>query len=220
MSTAEATPDTRVLSGLTEAGIVLEGVSWTTYERLLEGLGDRRVFVTYDSGIMEIQTMSPSYAHDHKGRLLEMLVNAICLERDIDIRAGGSVTMRRRELNKGLEADACYWIANEKALRGVEKLDLTKQPPPDLVIEIDIHANSVDRVESYRRLKVREVWWVRRKEGLQFLGLSESGDYELLSASVNFPDLRHDAIADALANEGASSDTAWVKQTLQALGLR
>lgn len=218
LTAAIAEPTNR--SGITASGIVLEGISWETYERLLTGLGDSRLFVTYDDGTLEIQTLSPSYAHDRQAALLESLVSSICLDLDIPMRSGGSVTMRREDLRKGLEADGCFWLESQDALKGVIELNLNKHPVPDLVIEIDIHADSVDRLESYRKLRVPEVWWLRKHDGLAFLGLSPSGDYEERDASLNLPQVKRPIVAEALANHSDLHDGAWIKHTLAELGIR
>jgi Uma2 family endonuclease len=223
MATVEATPTPdagTILSGLTDTGIVLEGVSWETYERLLAGLGDRRVFVTYDRGTMEIQTMSPSYKHKNDDRFLEQLIATTCLLQNIPMRPGGSVTMRRADLKKGLEPDGCFWIARADALRGVEKLDLTKHPAPDLVVEVDIHADSIDRLDSYRTLGVSEVWWRREKEGLCFLRLNRQGEYEEVGQSVSLPILSSSVVAEALEENRKLSETERLNLLLNKLGLR
>jgi Uma2 family endonuclease len=42
--------------------IHLSGISWQTYERLLQELSDRRLWLTYNRGYLEI--MSPSPEHE------------------------------------------------------------------------------------------------------------------------------------------------------------
>lgn len=45
-----------------------------------------------------------------------------------------------------------------KAVRGKAKLDLTIDPPPDLVVEIDITASSLDKPSIFARFGIHEVW--------------------------------------------------------------
>jgi len=223
MATVESEPqltEGQVRSGLTEVGIVLEGVSWQTYERLLAGLGDRRVFVTYDRGTMEIQLVSPSYKHENDDRLLERLVYAISLLADVPLQSGGSVTIRREDLERGVEPDACFWIASVEKLRGVTELDLTKHPAPDLAIEIDVHADSIDRIDAYRKLGVREVWWLPRGESLRFLELNDSGEYDEAEVSRNLPMVRRDVLAEALEKGTDRTETERLNELLTILGLR
>ena len=49
-------------------------------------------------------------------------------------------------------------MRNEEAIRGKGRIDLTVDPPPDLVIEVDITSPSLDRLPIYARLGVPEVW--------------------------------------------------------------
>jgi len=46
----------------------------------------------------------------------------------------------------GKEADECFYIKNEAAVRGKLKIDLTVDPPPDLAIEIDVSNSSLDKM--------------------------------------------------------------------------
>ncbi|MEM6329144.1 MAG: Uma2 family endonuclease [Planctomycetota bacterium] len=197
--------------------VVLEGVSWDTYERLLAGLEGQRVFVTYDDGLMEIE-MSPSLPHENRDRLLERLVYAIGLLTGVKIASGGTTTHRRQDLKKGLEPDACFWIENEHQLVGVRELDLTKVPPPDLVIEIDVHAESTDRIAMYQQLQVPEIWLLRDGE-LQFLTL-ENTRYARVDASRSFPIVGRAAVGRALQRiDQVGEDTA-LTELLSELGLR
>src|SRR5262249_49728729 len=98
-------------------------------------------------------------------------------ELGLGIRAGGSTTLRRRRLRRGLEPDRCWWIANEPAMRGKWDLDLRTDPPPDLAIESDVTSSSLDRMAVYACLGVPEVWgW-------------EDGPpaFELLQANRTYP---------------------------------
>ena len=41
-------------------------------------------------------------------------------------------------MNQGIEPDQCFYIQNESKIRGKKRLDLQKDPPPDLALEIDV----------------------------------------------------------------------------------
>lgn len=206
------------IPSLWENGITLQGVSWDTYCKFVDGLGDRRVFVSYDSGLMEIQTMSPSFPHENDDRFLERLIYAISLLRGIQVTSGGSVTHRHKELEKGQEPDSCFWIENAPKLTGMNELDLTQVPPPDLVIEIDIHAKSVNRIRGYRQLNVPEIWFIRDGQ-LQFLVLTD-GDYTQSPTSRSFPFVDSDLVAEALGQIEKLGETEALNQLLTKLKLR
>ena len=58
-----------------EQSILLENISWETYERLLDEIGERPIRLTYDNGSLEIMTLSlghESYS-EFLGRMVVML---------------------------------------------------------------------------------------------------------------------------------------------------
>ena len=54
-------------------------------------------------------------------------------ELEIDISGVGSTTLQLEVEDRGLEPDECYYIQNESRVRNEEDLDLTRDPPPDLL---------------------------------------------------------------------------------------
>ncbi len=130
--------------------------------------------------------MAPLLEHDNDGEFLGFLVVTLTQERGLSLKAGGSATMRRRKKRRGLEADKCYWIASAALMGGRRRLDLRKDPPPDLAIEVDVTNSSLDRMGIYAALRVPEVW---RLEGddLSFHVLDESGAYQPAAYSRSFP---------------------------------
>src|SRR5947209_20096653 len=97
--------------------LLLSGVDWKTYSRFLRLFAERPGYrLTYDRGDLEI--MSPSLLHDDAASFLGDLVFIMTEEFGLTFRRGGSVTLRRRGLQRGLEADACFWVANAHRLAG------------------------------------------------------------------------------------------------------
>jgi Uma2 family endonuclease len=125
--------------------LVLEGVSWETYEALRSDLDDagQHVRVTYDEGRMCL--VSPLPKHEKWKYLLGQFVEVIADERDIPISTFGSTTWKRRDRRKGLEPDECFYVQREREVRGKLDFDLRHDPPPDLAIEVDIRRHPVDR---------------------------------------------------------------------------
>src|SRR6266852_3756938 len=135
----------------------LSGVDWQTYSRLLHVFAERPGFhLTYDRGELEI--MSPRLEHDDDASILGDLVFVLTEELGLPLKRGGSTTMRRRLKQRGIEADECFWIANAHRMAGRRHLDLRRDPPPDLAIEVDVTRSSLDRFGIYAALKVPEVW--------------------------------------------------------------
>jgi Uma2 family endonuclease len=114
------------------------------------------------------------------------MVEMLTFELDIPRFSLGSTTYFENTLEKGLEPDECYYIANEALVRGKNRIDLTIDPPPDLAIEIDISYRAIKRESIYAAMKVPEVW---RYDGKQIdcLVLNESGTYDIVPHSKAFP---------------------------------
>src|SRR5688500_283968 len=117
--------------------LILHGVSWATYQRLLDDFKDSHAaHFAYDRGVLEITVLSSK--HERPNRTLALLVEVLAEELNMDVQRLGSTTFTREDLNKGLEPDSCFYIQNEARVRGKDEIDLAIDPPPDLIIEIDI----------------------------------------------------------------------------------
>ena len=170
---------------LTRQCLRLSDVDWKMYTRLLRIFAERPgIRLTYDRGELEI--MSPRLEHDDDGWLLGDMVFVLTDELGLPLKRGGSTTLRRRLHRRGIEADACFWIANAHRMAGRRRLDLRTDPPPDLAIEVDVTHSSLDRMGIYAALRVPEVW---RLEGdiLTFYVLGADGTYKQAAASLSFP---------------------------------
>jgi Uma2 family endonuclease len=178
---------------------VLWNVDWKTYENLLDNLGDRHIRLTYDGENLEL--MSPSRWHEIVSTLLGHLVRRMAEELEIPISSGGAMTFRRKDLLRGLEPDQCFWVANEPRVRGTRELDLRKDPPPDLALEVDITHCSLDRQGIYAKLRVPEIW---RFDGtsLHILVLQSKGKYAESKTSLAFPFLPVHELLRFLPGEG------------------
>ncbi|MEW6277545.1 MAG: Uma2 family endonuclease [Candidatus Eremiobacterota bacterium] len=122
--------------------------SWEEYTRFLEAVGERRIRLTCDRGTLELVTPSP--LHERRKSLLGLLVEAAMEELEIDYVHGGSTTFRREQLDRGMEPDECYWIANYERVRDCLDIDLDVHPPPDLAIEVEVTPASWTAWESTR----------------------------------------------------------------------
>jgi Uma2 family endonuclease len=135
--------------------IHLSGISWRTYETLLKELSDRRLRLTYNRGNLEI--MAPSPEHERFKKVSGRFVETLAEELEIRLEPLGSTTFKRPELS-GAEPDECFYLDNIDAVRGKKRLDLTQDPAPDLVVEIDVARSSRNRLQVYADLGVAEVW--------------------------------------------------------------
>jgi len=166
------------------SGIVLKNISWKTYESLVNELAQQRgIRLTYDRGNLEI--MTPSAPHEGSKKILGRFVESVSEELNVEIRSLGSLTCRREDLARGLEPDQCYYIQNEDVVWDKEQIDFNQDPPPDLVVEIDVTSSSIDRLSLYASLGVPEVW---RYDGNRLIIYQlEAQEYVERTVSPTFP---------------------------------
>ncbi|NER00586.1 MAG: Uma2 family endonuclease [Cyanothece sp. SIO2G6] len=135
--------------------LLLHDVGWDEFETILEELGNHRNSrIAYDDGVLEI--MVPISEHEDDKEIIGDLLKTLLEELDIEFRALGSTTFKYRKMLKGIEPDQCFYIQNEVVMRGKKRLDLEVDPPPDLVLEIDITSRT--HIETYAALGVPELW--------------------------------------------------------------
>jgi Uma2 family endonuclease len=120
------------------------------------------------------------------GRIIECYADAA----GIVAEGLGSMTMRREDLDRGLEPDKCYYVANAAVMAGRDEspLDLTVDPPPDLAIEVDISPPDVAKQPIHGAMGVPEIW---RYDGraVAYLHRQPDGRYVVADRSASFPDL-------------------------------
>jgi len=170
--------------------VLLFPVSWKTYDSLFNDLLDKSAIrLTYAQGCLEI-TMTLSPVHEEYSSLIHDLIVILSDELDIEIRSLGSTTLRREDIERGLEPDNTYYIQHDALVRNREdrmKLDLMQLPPPDLVVEIDITHHSIEKLPIYLALGVPEVWRYNGKH-LQIYQLRQE-QYVLCEGSPTFAQL-------------------------------
>src|SRR5947209_478307 len=137
--------------------IILNDVSWQTYESLLKdfenGSSPR---LAYDQGVLEI--MSPHLEHESANRSIADIITIALEEMDIDFENAGSTTFKREALKRGFGPDSCFYIQNVDRIRNKKKLDMNVDPPADLLIEIDLTNDSLNKFPLYAALRVPQVW--------------------------------------------------------------
>ena len=188
-----------------EQRVLLRNISWETYERLLDERGDSRVpRLAYDRGDLEI--MSPSSEHESVAYFVAVLAE----EMRVNAYGVGSTTYRRGDIGRGFEPDASFYIRNEERIRGKPRIDLSVDPPPDLVIEVDITSPSLDKFPIYARLDVNEVW---RYDGTRAtIFLLEEGEYVEAGESVALPSLTSDVLTLFVEESTSLGSTDWLRR--------
>ncbi len=192
-----------------EQRLRLSGISWETYERLLaEHEGRQSPRFTYRRGELEILVVS--FEHERANRLLQDLFTVLAEERGIDFVNAGSTTLKRQDLDGGFEPDTCIYIRNALRVRGRRQIELPRDPPPDLVIEVDITSPSIDRMDIYMAMDVPEVWRYDATS-LRFFAL-EGGKYVARAESAVLPGLTSEVASRFLEEAWSEPRTVWVRK--------
>jgi Uma2 family endonuclease len=200
----------------TEQRVIVRFVSWTTYEHLLADLSNQSsARLTYDRGMLEI--MCPLPEHEEWNRTIALLVEVLAEEMRIDVRNFGSTTFRRADLARGFEPDSCFYVQHEADISGKSTIDLTVDPPPDLVIEVDVTSGSLDKFPIYAQVGVPEVW---RYDGQRLrIYILRAERYVESETSLALPLLTGPRLSETLAQSKTLKRTAllrsfrtWVRQ--------
>jgi Uma2 family endonuclease len=148
--------------------VIMEGISWSVYEELLEARGDSSVpRMTYLDGTLEL--MAPGHPHESSKTSFARVVERWAEENEIFFEGVGSWTIRKKKKKGGAEADECYFV---------DRREHERQVRPDIAIEIVYSSGGIDKLEVWRRLVVPEVW-IWRKGRLEFHVMKSDGHYEL-----------------------------------------
>ncbi|NJM47420.1 MAG: Uma2 family endonuclease [Alkalinema sp. RU_4_3] len=121
------------------AGAVLRfPATWSEYQQLVQQRGDRSLpRMKYRHG--EVLLMSPMAAHGRDANLFSDIVKVLLDHDDREYDAFTPITMTIPE-ESGIEPDFCFYINNWQAISGKQRIDWQQDPPPDLVIEVDVTA--------------------------------------------------------------------------------
>jgi Uma2 family endonuclease len=142
---------------LPEERMVLENVSWETYEHLLSDHVDAAApRFTFDRGRLEI--MSPSSEHEEYKQALTLLVEELADGLGMDICNLGSTTFKRSQLERGFEADACFYVQSSGRVQGKTPIDPAVGTAPDLVVEVEITTPALNKLPIFADFHVPEVW--------------------------------------------------------------
>jgi len=164
--------------------MLLKDISWQQLENILEEMGERRAArISYSHGWLEIMVPLPEHEKDKEliGDLVKILLEIL----QIDFEPFGSTTLKNERMQQAVEPDTSFYIQNQAAVIGKNRIDLTIDPPPDLAIEIDITSRT--RFKNYEILGVPELWR-HTQQGLEIFLLQE-GKYIKSESSPNFPNI-------------------------------
>ena len=200
------TPTQEVSARMTQR-VTLYGISWQTYTQLLTELGDHRASrLAYAQGVLEI-TM-PSDRHETQKKLLERMIETLTEELQLPAKSFGSTTLNRADLEHGAEPDSCYYIQHVSQIEG-RQVDLATDPPPDLILEIDISRPSSRRMDIYKQLGVPEIW--RYVDGSVQIYQLQAGEYVSCDVSSSFPFVSPAIVNQFLQQAETQDDTTFIQ---------
>ncbi len=192
--------------------LILPEFSWAAYERLLADLGEGYgVRIQYDQG--KLTVMSPSARHEKCKELILRIADTIADELGCDLESFGSTTFKRQELGKGAEPDTCFYVQNASAVAGRTELDPARDPPPDVVVEIDVAHDSKSKFRFYQRLGAPEIW-LYDGDSAQIYHLTPQG-YAVAEVSRAFPVLTAAALTRFLAQGQVGPERAVLRSIRQ-----
>ncbi|MEX0612576.1 MAG: Uma2 family endonuclease [Pirellulales bacterium] len=188
--------------------VYLPGVSYPTYEALVTEIEDRRhLRVTYYHGEMEI--MSPTQDHERAKKLFGQMIEAITEELGLPRMSCGSTTFKDQLLDCGLEPDECYYVQHEADVRG-RTVKIGEDPPPDLVVEVDITTSVIDRFPIYAALGFPEIWQYVDGEIVIHL-LQKEGQYAVGEQSAALPMVSVEKLVEHLDRCNDMDETTWIR---------
>ncbi len=188
-------------------------VDWDFYRKILRLRGERGVpRVLYLDG--SLYFMTPSHIHETIKERLSVFVKLIAIGLSIPCRPAGSMTLKKRSKEAGVEGDATFYIASVPRIAGKRSPDLRRDPPPDLAIEVVYKHGVAAAQEVYRRLRVPELWVAYEQRFEIFVLGKQGGRYRYTPAerSLAFPFLTAAEIADWIARPWGEDETPWMQE--------
>jgi Uma2 family endonuclease len=166
-----------------ERRVVFRHLNWQRYQQILQALGEHRsARLTYDEGTLEISM--PLEDHEYASALIGLFIRILVVEMGLKIKTMGSTTLDREDLDKGAEPDNAYYIKQQPLVAG-RNVDLSQDPPPDIVVEVDITHSDINKFQLYAKMGVPEFWRFNGQV-LQIFQLQDS-QYEEVEVSPTFP---------------------------------
>lgn len=175
--------------------VIFHNATWEDYEELLAQVGEASgLRISFNDGTLKVMTLS--HEHEKYAEFIKRLVSTLSFRLRIDILFFGSATMRKRKKTKGNEPDASFYVQTAATIGNRIHLDLAVDPPPDVMVEVDIHHDSRDNYPIYAALGVPEIWRYDGQE-MTILHLQET-DYISTENSQALPMLTSQVLTEYL----------------------
>jgi Uma2 family endonuclease len=164
--------------------------TWEDYCQLRDSRGDDSIpRLKYHRG--EILLMSPLPRHGREAHLIARIVEILLESQGRNYEAFTPITMDLPEVS-GIEPDYCFYIDNWQSVVGKDRIDWQVDPPPDLVVEIDVTSYTSEL--DFLPYDVPEVWLFKNYR-LTIYQL-KAGKYAVSENSRYFPNFALQDIID------------------------
>ena len=152
---------------------ICSDTSWDEYEAILQEKANSSAYrISFLNGVLKI--MSPSRNHEIIKDFIYLLIISYCDAIELDYYPLGSTTLKQKDKSVGKEPDTSFCFNNLKQI-------------PDLTVEVVFSSGSVDDLEKYQKLGVKEVWfWINNQ--LEIYVLADDS-YNKQNNSDNLVDL-------------------------------
>jgi Uma2 family endonuclease len=145
---------------LPPGSVVRLPATWDEYQALSQQRGKSSIpRLKYRDG--EVLLMSPLPQHGRDAHIIANMITTLLDHLDCEYDAFTPVTMELPE-ESGIEPDYCFYIDNWEAVSGKKRINWSVDPPPDLVLEIDV--TSYTDVNDYLPYRVPEVWLFKKSQ--------------------------------------------------------
>src|ERR1035438_1006394 len=147
-------------------------VSWEAYKALSAGIcDDSSPRLVYDGETLEI--MSPGSKHERIAARIADFLSSVVIEWNFNIESTRSTAFEAQP--HGFEGDDSYYIASAPKVLDWDNVSLATDPPPDLIIEVDISKRRFDKKNLYARIGIPEFWRFDGRTGLEAFALIDGG---------------------------------------------
>lgn len=178
-----------------ERRMVFWDLDWSRYQTIRQAIGnDRNVRLTYDQGVLEV-TM-PLEDHEFAVRMIALFIRVLVVELDMNVKTMGSTTLDREILDRSAEPDNAYYIQHWQQVAG-RNVDLAQDPPPDLVVEVDITHTDIKKMDLYASMGIPEFW--RYNGEVWRIYCLDGTQYHEVNVSPTFPQVPKDKLYEFLA---------------------
>ncbi|NJO73515.1 MAG: Uma2 family endonuclease [Leptolyngbyaceae cyanobacterium RM1_406_9] len=176
--------------------MVIPAIAWEQFEAIATAFQDiPGVKLSYLDRCVEIMTTGDE--HEDLKKTIAILLEAYMRAKGIRFYGRGAPTLGSREQGVRREPDESYNIGTKKGI-------------PDFLIEVVITSGGLDKLESYKRIGIPEVWfWIDNEllvyqlQDRQYQPATHSQflpdlDLVLLTQYISFED-QYDAVTEFLA---------------------